>query len=65
MTVKPPGTRGVPHFGAREKYVAITDDAGDRMNVLVHRRGADVPRPRRLVRVITVSRPGASTPTTP
>ncbi|MEU7649710.1 hypothetical protein [Streptomyces huasconensis] len=48
-------------FGAHDAYVAITDNADDRMNVLVYRRGADVPDGRRLVCEIPVFRPGAST----
>ncbi|MCB5183221.1 hypothetical protein [Streptomyces antimicrobicus] len=42
-------------------YVAITDNADDRMNVLVFRRGADVPADRRLVCRVPVFRSGAST----
>ncbi|MET9696711.1 hypothetical protein ABZY31_07275 [Streptomyces sp. NPDC006529] len=42
-------------------YVAITDNADDRMNVLVYRRGADVPADRRLVCKVPVFRSGAST----
>ncbi|MEV7414140.1 hypothetical protein [Streptomyces sp. NPDC089919] len=42
-------------------YVAITDNADDRMNVLVYRRGADVPADRRLVCRVPVFRAGAST----
>ncbi|MFE1232492.1 hypothetical protein [Streptomyces sp. NPDC058745] len=48
-------------FGEREDYVAITDNADDRMNVLVYRRGADVPAAERLVCKVPVFRSGAST----
>ncbi|MFF9500205.1 hypothetical protein [Streptomyces sp. NPDC014656] len=48
-------------FGSREQYVAITDNADDRMNVLVYRRGADVPTAERLVCKVPVFRSGAST----
>ncbi|MFI1469403.1 hypothetical protein [Streptomyces wuyuanensis] len=48
-------------FGERDRYVAITDNADDRMNVLVLRRGADVPAGRRLVCEVPVFGPGAST----
>ncbi|MEU2076427.1 hypothetical protein [Streptomyces sp. NPDC013489] len=48
-------------FGLHDEYVAITDNADDRMNVLVYRRGADVPADRRLVCKVPVFRPGAST----
>ncbi|WP_030776267.1 hypothetical protein [Streptomyces sp. NRRL S-920] len=48
-------------FGARDKYVAITDNADDRMNVLVYRRGADVPAGERLVCKVPVFGSGAST----
>ncbi|MEV6398702.1 hypothetical protein AB0M39_28645 [Streptomyces sp. NPDC051907] len=44
-----------------EDYVAITDNADDRMNVLVYRRGADVPADRRLVCKVPVFASGAST----
>ncbi|MBW5482865.1 hypothetical protein GPJ59_13490 [Streptomyces bambusae] len=42
-------------------YVAITDNADDRMNVLVFRRGTDVPADRRLVCIVPVFGHGAST----
>ncbi|MFI8103178.1 hypothetical protein [Streptomyces sp. NPDC086023] len=42
-------------------YVAITDNADDRMNVLVYRRAADVPAGERLVCKVPVFGPGAST----
>ncbi|MFB7426521.1 hypothetical protein [Streptomyces hydrogenans] len=48
-------------FGSRDAYVAITDNADDRMNVLVYRRGADVPAEERLVCEVPVFRSGAST----
>ncbi|GGY77254.1 hypothetical protein GCM10010363_67780 [Streptomyces omiyaensis] len=48
-------------FGRREEYVAITDNADDRMRVLVYRRGADVPAGERLVCAVPVFRSGAST----
>ncbi|MDI3424026.1 hypothetical protein, partial [Streptomyces luteolus] len=49
-------------FGAHgERYAAITDNADDRMNVLVYRRGADVPDERRLVCKVPVFGSGAST----
>ncbi|MFI0238682.1 hypothetical protein [Streptomyces sp. NPDC016845] len=48
-------------FGVEDDYVAITDNADDRMNVLVYRRGADVPAGRRLVCKVPVFGPGAST----
>ncbi len=48
-------------FGTAEKYVAITDNADDRMHVLVYRRGADVPEDRRLVCAVPVFGSGAST----
>ncbi|MEU4799166.1 hypothetical protein [Streptomyces sp. NPDC023327] len=48
-------------FGARERYVAITDNADDRMNVLVYRRDTDVPADRRLVCKVPVFGSGAST----
>ncbi|NBE52564.1 hypothetical protein [Streptomyces boluensis] len=49
-------------FGAHgEKYVAITDNADDRMNVLVYRRGADTPAGERLVCKVPVFGSGAST----
>ncbi|QDQ15093.1 hypothetical protein [Streptomyces spectabilis] len=48
-------------FGTGEKYVAITDNADDRMHVLVYRRGAGVPASRRLVCEVPVFGPGAST----
>ncbi|MFI8929142.1 hypothetical protein ACIG3E_15880 [Streptomyces sp. NPDC053474] len=48
-------------FGTAEKYVAITDNADDRMHVLVYRRGADVPEDRRLVCSVPVFASGAST----
>ncbi|MFB9517257.1 hypothetical protein [Streptomyces purpureus] len=44
-----------------ERYVAITDNADDRMNVLVYRRGTDVSADRRLVCTVPVFTPGAST----
>ncbi|MFF7092540.1 hypothetical protein ACFY9A_09085 [Streptomyces rubradiris] len=48
-------------FGDGGRYVAITDNADDRMHVLVYRRGADVPAGRRLVCEVPVFAPGAST----
>ncbi|MEV0320315.1 hypothetical protein ACIBKX_25550 [Streptomyces sp. NPDC050658] len=48
-------------FGAGDDYVAITDNADDRMNVLVYRRGADVPDEDRLVCKVPVFGSGAST----
>lgn len=51
-------------FGAGpdgEKYVAITDNSDDRMNVLVYRRGTDVPAADRLVCKVPVFGSGAST----
>lgn len=42
-------------------YVAITDNADDRMHVLVYRRGTDVPADRRLVCEVPVFGAGAST----
>ncbi|MFJ9037276.1 hypothetical protein ACIRF8_11890 [Streptomyces sp. NPDC102406] len=48
-------------FGVEDDYVAITDNADDRMNVLVYRRGADVPGERRLVCEVPVFGSGAST----
>ncbi|MEU7581136.1 hypothetical protein AB0B50_26440 [Streptomyces sp. NPDC041068] len=48
-------------FGERDAYVAITDNADDRMNVLVYRRGADVPDDKRLVCKVPVFGSGAST----
>ncbi|MER5889314.1 hypothetical protein ABT160_36280 [Streptomyces sp. NPDC001941] len=42
-------------------YVAITDNADDRMNVVVYRRGTDVPADRRLVCKVPVFGSGAST----
>ncbi|WP_338702955.1 hypothetical protein V2W30_36900 [Streptomyces sp. Q6] len=48
-------------FGEGEDYVAITDNADDRMNVLVYRRGADVPDDERLVCKVPVFGSGAST----
>ncbi len=42
-------------------YVAITDNADDRMNVLVYRRGADVPADERLVCKMPVFAAGKST----
>ncbi|NEB74977.1 hypothetical protein G3I40_06975 [Streptomyces sp. SID14478] len=48
-------------FGEEDDYVAITDNADDRMNVLVYRRGADVPADRRLVCKVPVFGSGAST----
>lgn len=41
--------------------MAITDNADDRMNVLVYRRGADVPADRRLVCSVPVFGSGRST----
>ncbi len=41
--------------------MAITDNADDRMNVLVLRRGADVPADRRLVCSVPVFGSGRST----
>ncbi|MFE5298923.1 hypothetical protein [Streptomyces sp. NPDC056632] len=43
------------------KYVAITDNADDRMNVLVYRRGTDVAEADRLVCKVPVFGSGAST----
>ncbi|MER5953446.1 hypothetical protein [Streptomyces sp. NPDC001893] len=48
-------------FGAGGDYVAITDNADDRMNILVYRRGRDVPDDRRLVCKVPVFGSGAST----
>ncbi|QIB42142.1 hypothetical protein [Streptomyces aureoverticillatus] len=48
-------------FGAEENYVAITDNADDRMNVLVYRRDPGVPESRRLVCKVPVFGSGAST----
>ncbi|WP_327351643.1 hypothetical protein [Streptomyces sp. NBC_01304] len=49
-------------FGAHgQKYVAITDNADDRMNILVYRRDAGVPDGRRLVCKVPVFGSGAST----
>lgn len=48
-------------FGTGEEYVAITDNADDRMNVLVYRRGVDVPADRRLVCSVPVFGHGRST----
>ncbi|MFF0273373.1 hypothetical protein [Streptomyces sp. NPDC004330] len=48
-------------FGPHDEYVAITDNADDRMNVLVYRRGADVPAGERLVCKVPVFGSGAST----
>ncbi|MFF5019343.1 hypothetical protein [Streptomyces sp. NPDC001165] len=48
-------------FGEGGKYVAITDNADDRMHVLVYRRDADAPADRRLVCEIPVFGSGAST----
>lgn len=48
-------------FGDRDQYVAITDNADDRMNVIVYRRGADVPAAERVVCKVPVFRSGAST----
>ncbi|MET8684692.1 hypothetical protein ABZV77_10800 [Streptomyces sp. NPDC004732] len=48
-------------FGEHDDYVAITDNADDRMNVLVYRRGADVPDDERLVCKVPVFGSGAST----
>ncbi|WP_406276824.1 hypothetical protein OHT93_33565 [Streptomyces sp. NBC_00191] len=42
-------------------YVAITDNADDRMNVLVYRRGTGIPADRRLVCKVPVFGSGAST----
>ncbi|WP_330295155.1 hypothetical protein [Streptomyces sp. NBC_00503] len=42
-------------------YVAITDNADDRMNVLVYKRGTDVPEGQRLVCRVPVFGAGAST----
>ncbi|MER5252516.1 hypothetical protein [Streptomyces sp. NPDC002855] len=44
-----------------DDYVAITDNADDRMNVLVYRRGDDVADDERLVCKVPVFRSGAST----
>ncbi|WP_125262435.1 hypothetical protein [Streptomyces alboflavus] len=48
-------------FGTDEDYVAITDNADDRMHVLVYRRDPDVPEDRRLVCEVPVFGSGAST----
>ncbi|WP_282797720.1 hypothetical protein [Streptomyces sp. CC224B] len=48
-------------FGTDEKYVAITDNADGRMNVLVHRRDPAVPAGRRLVCAVPVFGEDAST----
>lgn len=48
-------------FGTEDQYVAITDNADDRMNVLVYRRGAGVPAAERLVCKVPVFGSGAST----
>ncbi|MFJ1896132.1 MULTISPECIES: hypothetical protein [unclassified Streptomyces] len=48
-------------FGDGDDYVAITDNADDRMNVLVYRRGPGVPDGRRLVCKVPVFGSGAST----
>ncbi|MEU6843812.1 hypothetical protein ABZ930_18235 [Streptomyces sp. NPDC046716] len=48
-------------FGIEDDYVAITDNADDRMNVLVYRRDAGVPADERLVCKVPVFGSGAST----
>ncbi|WP_328907447.1 hypothetical protein OG230_33150 [Streptomyces sp. NBC_00234] len=48
-------------FGQGDDYVAITDNADDRMNVLVYRRSAATPDDRRLVCKVPVFRAGSST----
>ncbi|MGH4030065.1 hypothetical protein ACQB60_14135 [Actinomycetota bacterium Odt1-20B] len=48
-------------FGAHDEYVAITDNADDRMNVLVYRRDPRVPDDKRLVCKVPVFGSGAST----
>ncbi|OKK23308.1 hypothetical protein AMK09_08525 [Streptomyces sp. CB02488] len=48
-------------FGDGDDYVAITDNADDRMNVLVYRRGPGVPDGQRLVCKVPVFGSGAST----
>jgi hypothetical protein len=48
-------------FGEHENYTAITDNADDRMNVLVYRRDAGVPDAERLVCKVPVFGAGAST----
>lgn len=48
-------------FGDGDDYVAITDNADDRMNVLVYRRGLGVPDGQRLVCKVPVFGSGAST----
>lgn len=48
-------------FGDGGRYVAITDNADDRMHVLVYRRGAGVTADRRPVCEVPVFRSGAST----
>ncbi|GAA3088889.1 hypothetical protein GCM10017562_69220 [Streptomyces roseofulvus] len=48
-------------FGSRSAYVAITDNADDRMNVLVYRREAGVPAGERLLCKVPVFGSGAST----
>ncbi|MFH0521353.1 hypothetical protein ACHBTE_29760 [Streptomyces sp. M41] len=48
-------------FGPGGKYVAITDNADDRMNVLVYRRGPGVPTGERVLCRVPVFGSGAST----
>ncbi|WP_328877137.1 hypothetical protein [Streptomyces sp. NBC_00299] len=48
-------------FGPDGKYVAITDNADDRMNVLVYRRGTGVPAGERVLCKVPVFGSGAST----
>ncbi|WP_443045575.1 hypothetical protein [Streptomyces sp. NBC_00259] len=48
-------------FGDGDRYVAITDNADERMHVLVMRRGTDVPAQQRLVCKVPVFGSGAST----
>ncbi len=58
--LREPGSGTTPDlFG--NGYVAITDNADDRMNVLVYKRGADVPADQRLVCKVPVFGSGAST----
>ncbi|MFD7861989.1 hypothetical protein [Streptomyces sp. NPDC059783] len=48
-------------FGDGDAYVAITDNADDRMNVLVYRRAPGIPEGQRLVCTVPVFGSGAST----
>lgn len=56
-----PDLFGADGARAAGTYVAITDNADDRMNVLVYRRGAAVPADQRLVCKVPVFGAGAST----